>query len=292
MRQSKPTKNSRPPISLRKILLAAAMAAAAVIILVSGCQIVSRQLQAAQSRQLAQQLRTLQPTPSPAAATPIVTAPPTPSTPPPPASTQPPTPSPQPEVLAQYQAHLQQYPDFAGWLRMPALTGVDYPVVQSTDNEYYLTRDVNENASVYGAMFMDYRNGRMELSDNTILYGHNMRDGAMLGQLKKYKNADFALSEPARTLTFDTAYHQYTWKVFAIYLVDITTYLDFYRVRFKDEVTFDAYIGFARTHSMVDYSDVPVEYGDKLLSLYTCDAAGDDYRLILHAVLVEEDIAP
>lgn len=189
--------------------------------------------------------------------------------------------------MPQYQSLGQQYPDFAGWLQMPALEGVDYPVVQAEDNDYYLKRDINGDATVYGSMYMDFRNSRMALDDNTILYGHNMRDGAMLGQLKKYKKADFALSEAARTITFNTPYQQYRWKVFAIYLVDITTYLDFYRIDFEDEAAFNTYIDYARTHSMVDYTDVPVQYGDKLLSLYTCDAAGDDYRLILHAVLEE-----
>lgn len=84
--------------------------------------------------------------------------------------------------------------DIVAWIQIPGI-GVDYPVVQGKDNEHYLhyTFDGKENKA--GSIFLDYRN-RADFTDSKmILYGHNMKDGSMFSNLKKYQNTAFRKEE-------------------------------------------------------------------------------------------------
>lgn len=80
--------------------------------------------------------------------------------------------------------------DIVAWIQIPGI-GVDYPVVQGKDNEHYLHYTFDGKANKAGSIFLDYRN-RAEFTDSkVILYGHNMKDGSMFSNLKKYQDAGF-----------------------------------------------------------------------------------------------------
>ena len=80
--------------------------------------------------------------------------------------------------------------DIVAWIQIPGI-GVDYPVVQGKDNEHYLHYTFDRKANKAGSIFLDYRN-RADFTDSkVILYGHNMKDGSMFSNLKKYRDADF-----------------------------------------------------------------------------------------------------
>lgn len=80
--------------------------------------------------------------------------------------------------------------DIVAWIQIPRI-GVDYPVVQGKDDEPYLHYTFDGIANKAGSIFLDYRN-RADFTDSkVILYGHNMKDGSMFSNLKKYQDADF-----------------------------------------------------------------------------------------------------
>lgn len=80
--------------------------------------------------------------------------------------------------------------DIVAWIQIPGI-GVDYPVVQGKDNEHYLHYTFDGKANKAGSIFLDYRN-RADFTDRkVILYGHNMKDGSMFSNLKKYQDASF-----------------------------------------------------------------------------------------------------
>lgn len=85
----------------------------------------------------------------------------------------------------------KQYPDIVAWLFCPD-TELDYPVVQGDDNSYYLTHLATGEANKHGAVFADYRSSALLADENTILYGHNMKDGTMFHSLLNWGNADYA----------------------------------------------------------------------------------------------------
>ena len=85
-------------------------------------------------------------------------------------------------------------PDIVAWIRIEA-AGIDYPVVQGKDNEYYLHHTFKGEENIAGSIFMDYRNTPDFSDENTIIYGHNMRDGSMFAALNRLQIGDKPLAE-------------------------------------------------------------------------------------------------
>ena len=97
---------------------------------------------------------------------------------------------PPPPVLPEYEAIVAQHSDFAGWITIDG-TKIDYPVMLTpNDGDYYLKRNVNGEDDINGTLFMDPRTDLVQRSTNIIIYGHNMKSGAMFGSLKKYLDED------------------------------------------------------------------------------------------------------
>ena len=87
-------------------------------------------------------------------------------------------------------AALQQInPDIVAWLRIPCV--LDYPVVQGTDNSYYLHHTFRKEYNIAGSIFLDARNASDFSDGKNIIYGHNMRDGSMFHVLRKFQDLDF-----------------------------------------------------------------------------------------------------
>lgn len=116
---------------------------------------------------------------------------------------------------ARYRALYEKNPDLIGWLRIDG-TDIDLPVVQTPgDNEYYLRRGFDRFYAVGGTLFLDERCSVSTDAPtaNWLIYGHNMHDGSMFGQLVRYRDEDFYKAHP--TFTFDTLYEGGTWQVVA-----------------------------------------------------------------------------
>jgi len=105
-----------------------------------------------------------------------------------------------------------QNPDIVGWITVP-FTGIDYPVVQAKDNDYYLRRDLNGESARHGTVFLDYRCAP-DGSGCSILYGHNMRDGSMFGTLKRFEDKEFLESHPGGRILFEDGWHDIAFYAF------------------------------------------------------------------------------
>ena len=194
------------------------------------------------------------------------------------------------EVLPRYRSLYEQNPDLIGWLRIDG-TDIDLPVVQTPgDNEYYLRRGFDRFYAVGGTLFLDERCSVSADAPtaNWLIYGHNMHDGSMFGQLVRYRDEDFYKAHP--TFTFDTLYEGGTWQVVAAVdtalgadalpyytFFDADTKLDWqHRVR-------------AITEKALYDTGVMPEYGAQLLTLSTCgDTRPDtDARFALLAVRID-----
>lgn len=205
-----------------------------------------------------------------------------------------PQPSPAPEkaqeTLPQYRALYEQNPDMVGWLRVDG-TNIDYPVLQTPgDNEYYLRRGFDRLYSTAGSLFLDERcHLGADPTANWLVYGHNMADGSMLGELSKYEDEAFWREHP--TFTFDTLTESGTWQVAAVLRTELGAdewpYYTFFdaegRAEWQRRV--DAILALSLYDTGVD-----PEYGQQLLTLSTCGTATiyTDERLAVLAVRVEE----
>lgn len=181
-----------------------------------------------------------------------------------------PTPLPETQILPQYRDLYEQNGDMVGWLRIEG-TDIDYPVMQTPgDNEYYLRRGFDKLYATSGTLFLDERCSLgPDPTANWLIYGHNMSDGTMLGELDRYADPDFYAEHP--TFTFDTLTTPGTWQVVAVIRTklgqDEWPYYTFFDARSRAEWQrrVDAILELA----LYDTGVTP-EYGDQLLTLSTC----------------------
>jgi len=170
---------------------------------------------------------------------------------------------------------------FTGWLSIDD-TQLNYPVMQTKSSpEYYLRRDFSKQYNYHGVPFMDYK-CTVDESDNIIIYGHNMKDGSMFSAVESYMKPGFF--ENHRYIKFDTLSGYGLYEVVCVFKIDIsTTNFAFNEaVDFASEEEFNQFITTAK--SMAPYnSGVTAEYGDKLITLTTCEYTLEDGRCVLIA---------
>lgn len=164
-------------------------------------------------------------------------------------------------------------------------TNIAYPVVQHSDNSYYLKRDFYKKKSSMGWIYMDYRNNSTELDDNTIIYGHNMGNGTMFGTLKTVLDSSWRKNADNMIVNFDLNNQSYKFKIFSIYKVDYTT--DYLVTDFETADEKNDFIKMIRNRSTIKSNEV-VNENSKILTLSTCTGK-NNRRLVVHAVLIEEE---
>ena len=170
-----------------------------------------------------------------------------------------------------------------GWISIDN-TKLNNPILQADNNDFYLTHNYKDRASRAGSVFMDYRNDALDISRNTILYGHAMKDGTMFGTLKKYLDQDYANAH--RTIYVDTLYEGYDVEIFAAY----ETTIDFYYIEteFKTDEDFMHFIAEVDKRSTIDMN-VDIGPDDKIITLSTCkdSVISDDHRFVVQGKLVK-----
>lgn len=170
--------------------------------------------------------------------------------------------------------------DVVGWLIVNN-TKINYPVVQTNDNEYYLSHDIYSNQIRTGWVFMDYRNNSDTLDKNTIIYGHNLKSGYMFGELLKTLNSNWYNNIDNQYIVFNTINKDMKWKVFSIYKTENTN--DYLKTNFSSDEEYQLFIDSLKEKSITDFN-VNVSSKDNILTLSTC--SGINRRLVVHAVLV------
>lgn len=163
--------------------------------------------------------------------------------------------------------------DLVGWIKV-SNTSIDHPIVKCSDNSYYLRHNFYKDYENRGTAFADYRNNITagELDANTIIYGHNNLDSTMFSDLEKYKDIEFYKANPV--IQFNTIYHDYNWKVIAVFLTnadekDDNGYVFNYIYPFMYGENFSQYFDEIAVRSLYS-TGVDVNTDDKILSLSTC----------------------
>ena len=173
--------------------------------------------------------------------------------------------------------------DMVGWIQIEG-TGIDYPVMQTpADPNYYLKHDFEKNYTDYGCPFMQADCDALCPSDNLIIYGHNMKDGSMFADLAKYRSKDFWQAH--KTVRFDTALGGSAYEIFAVIHTTVQADADdvFLFYRFVDAAApeeFADYVSACQARALYD-TGISAQYGDKLLTLSTCDNITDNGRWLV-----------
>lgn len=196
-----------------------------------------------------------------------------------------------PQILPEYQALYEKNSDLAGWLTVEG-TGIDYPVLQAVaqSSDFYLNHDFDGKEDINGSLFLDFRNNLQEPNDNMIIYGHNMKSGMMFGELKQYLEPSFWREH--KKVTFNTIYEKAEYEIVAVCLSKVAEdgagnfkYYDFIEAGSKK-----AFRQFVKNIKELNIMDEKLElsYGDKLLTLSTCNSYTEDGRLFLVAKKCEK----
>lgn len=201
-----------------------------------------------------------------------------------PLTTAPPLQEEQPVNPIDFEALTAEYPDAYAWIRIPG-TKVDYPIVQHPDdNAYYLTHAIDGQKKREGAIYTENYNSKTFDDPNTIIYGHDMRNGSMFKTLHKYKDKQFLLENSDLYIYQENRVLQY--KIFAAYISDDKHLMLTYD--FTDENIFRDYLKNVLTKTNMSsniYTDVDVNVDDKIITLSTCNG-NNAQRYLVQAVLV------
>lgn len=186
------------------------------------------------------------------------------------------------DILARYRELYLQNEDMVGWISITGTT-VNYPVMQTKNNpNFYLKRNFEKAYSDLGVPYVQ-EDCDLTTSDNIVIYGHHIKGGKMFGALEDYKSKSFY--EEHKTIQFDTLTEQAEYEIIAVfktvaYSSEGFRYYDF--VNAENEEDFHAYVEKCKELSMYD-TKVITEYGDKLITLSTCEYSAQNGRLVVVA---------
>ena len=170
-----------------------------------------------------------------------------------------------------------------GWIKVEG-TNINYPFLQTDNNDYYLNHSIDNSNNKAGWIFLDYRNNIDELNKNTIIYGHNRLNNTMFGDLKKTLNTNWINNQDNHYIKLSTNKENTLWKIFSIYTIDKTS--DYLDINFNDE-EYEEFIELITNRSIHNFDDKPSR-DDYIITLSTCH--NDNERMVVHAKLIEKEI--
>ncbi len=194
-----------------------------------------------------------------------------------------------PEILDEYKNLYNMNKKLIGWLKIDD-TIIDYPVMQTSDNEYYLDHNINQEKDRNGALFLDKDCDVLKPSTNLIIYGHHMKSGRMFGNLDDYASENYYKKHS--TIQFDTIYEKGTYEIMYVFRSKVykeaEVVFKYYQfIECYSEQEFDSYMKEMAAMSLYD-TGVTAQYGDRLLTLSTCDSSEENGRFVVVARRVEE----
>lgn len=174
-------------------------------------------------------------------------------------------------------------PDVIGWIIIEG-TVINYPIVQGDNNEFYLTETFHHESNKTGAIFLDVGNKKDFTSDNSILYGHNLKTGKMFGSLAFYEDWDYWEDHPFIWIL--TREKSMKYQIFSSYRTEAANSV--YTLDFTSKEEFDTYLKNAQESG---YYDTGVEVGseDAILTLSTCVSQSEDGRRVVQAKKIYEE---
>lgn len=176
----------------------------------------------------------------------------------------------------------QQNPDTVGWIFIED-TRISYPVVQSNDNEWYMTHLFDGSVNKSGSIFLDCRNSADFSDRHSIIYGHRMKNGTMFAGLRYFDSQAYYDAHPYFMLM--TPDQNYIVEIFSVYIADVNG--DSWKLDFTEE-EFETWLKKAERNSCIDADFTPTA-DDRIITLSTCTGTSDDVRLVVHGRIADTE---
>ena len=171
--------------------------------------------------------------------------------------------------------------DIIGWVKVNS-TNINYPVVQYSDNEYYLTHDLYRNYNGGGWVFLDYRNKNDFNNKNSIIYAHGRENKTMFGTLKNILNKEWSQNKDNYVIKTSSLSGSYVWQVFSVYKTPNTN--DYIKTNFNADSEYQTFLNLITKRSIYNFN-TNATINNKILTLSTC--FDDNSKVVLHAKLIK-----
>ena len=190
-----------------------------------------------------------------------------------------------PLVSVDFNELLKMNDDTVGWIFMRS-SNINYPVVQTNDNNFYLNHGYDKKYNDAGWVYMDYRNNPTDFDKNTIIYAHSRVDRSMFGTLRNAVKKSWFDDKENHVIRFSTPKENTLWMVFSTYTIGAESY--YLKTDFKDDNDYKNWINKMKLRSKFNYG-VEVDEKDKIMTLSSCYTA-DGIRVAVHAKLIKSEL--
>ena len=170
-----------------------------------------------------------------------------------------------------------------GWIQVNG-TNINYPFVQTNNNDYYLTHSYDKSYNQAGWVFMDYRNDTVNYDKNTILYAHGMNNKTMFGSLRNILSSSWYNNTNNHIIKLSTPTENTLWQVFSVYHIETTN--DYIQTEFASDEEYQSFLDMLKGRSAVTF-DTSLNTTDKILTLSTCYNKTD--KVVMHAKLIKRE---
>lgn len=175
---------------------------------------------------------------------------------------------------------LNKNPDTVGWIKVNN-TKVNYPVVQTDNNNYYLNHAFNKTKNASGWVYADFRSDFVNFGKNTIIYAHNLTNRTMFGSLVETQKAYWYTNPDNKYIKISTPTTNTVWAIFSTYTIDPVT--DYLRTNFES-YDYQEFLNIMKSRSIYNFG-IDVTKDDKILTLSTCNDSGTK-RIVVQAKMV------
>ena len=161
-------------------------------------------------------------------------------------------------------------------------TNIDYPVVKTDNNDFYLNHSFDRSYNKAGWVFMDYRNSNEKFDTNTIIYAHGRLDNTMFGSLRNVIKKSWYKNQENYIVNYSNDYYNTMWQVFSVYKIKTTD--DYLKINFSNKEQQQKFINLIKNRSIYDFK-IDVTLDDKIITLSSC--YDDLNKVVLHAKLIK-----
>ena len=188
-----------------------------------------------------------------------------------------------PLIKVDFTELIKKNEDTVGWINVNN-TNINYPVVQSTDNNYYLTHSYDKKENEAGWVFLDYRNNKDFTSKNNIIYAHSRLDKTMFGSLSKVLKQSWYKDKSNHIIRLSTPTEDSLWQIFSVYVIKEETY--YITTSWSSDTEYLDFLNTIKERSKYNFN-TELNTDDKILTLSTCYS--DTERTVVHAKLIKRN---
>lgn len=172
--------------------------------------------------------------------------------------------------------------DVVAWLKVND-TAIEYPIVKTSNNDYYLNHSFDKTYNNAGWIFADYKNKFDGTDKNIVIYGHNRKDQSMFGSLNRVLKKEWYENEENYTINLITKEKELQYKVFSVYQIPDEEY--YIKTTFANKESFKQFINTVKSRSIYNFN-TEIDENSQVLTLSTCGVSSKS-RVVLHARLIE-----